>query len=828
MIADFPFTIFPLPTPILALGKILNNGISLLLANTQGKGVEISKQNTGSPNAKVPATGTAKIPSIPTRVNPAVRPTPPTLWEGQEIANTSICSDSDNGVFSGKPGAVTFKNADDTTQAVPDYCVTDTLNGGTPATRTVDSTVEHYCKTPQTDPGAASSSTGDSAYGWIKISCPGGCDKATGACKPNPFAGMTKQEIAKAKNICEGYSEAAIKLSEFKPGATGGARAASAGKTGLPDTSQAERSAGQLTNELLGMPEFAPGAIQTTTAAGAAKASEATIAKAKERKAIMMELAATNPPAFLKYSIAGRAPRNTDPELAKEIESDATLTGNIMVTITESPHFGEEYAGGDGQAKEPLTYQLNTAKMRYAISATDYSRLPAVSGKRMEIKGVAIGNIVVMDSSKSTGIALKSTTTPNENIGPKKFLLVYSHRPGEQQKYMINQDAILANVKKFFQDTTPLDPSFQVMEFEISDYDFYNLGGWGYISPDKTYTSSEKQLALIEEKGINLKDVFAIINVDERVKGQPMGNGTYFGYCNGGTACGTLGKVDVDAGKFSNIQHYTLGEIYITPNIMRGAVALNSNTIIHEIGHNMGANHSLGAHTNSGAGCVIGQYYAYGTGFGNCQLAGGSFEMVDPMGSVYTGLDSGSYTVANQITFGWLTNNNARKVETVTKSGIYTLNNIDSKQGIVALKIPLGTDETTGNPISYTIEYREKKGYNNGYDTVGSLNLPATDVYDGPILYLSGQTYTDNPNAIDNLLIHFQTRNEETANKTGAERKIAILEDRPFYDLENNLAIKALNKTDGSVRIEVALNANCGEYSSTASQANKPANPNVN
>jgi len=121
-------------------------------------------------------------------------------------------------------------------------------------------------------------------------------------------------------------------------------------------------------------------------------------------------------------------------------------------------------------------------------------------------------------------------------------------------------------------------------------------------------------------------------------------------------------------------------------------------TVAHEMGHNLGLYHSHALECGSavtGSSCSSDEY---GDG-------------VDIMGRV-----AGHFTSFQKERLGWLNSNN---IQTVTESGVYSLEPFAAAQGGApkALKVTNGTDPATGLPAWYYVEYRGATGFDEIFST---------------------------------------------------------------------------------------------------------------
>ena len=137
---------------------------------------------------------------------------------------------------------------------------------------------------------------------------------------------------------------------------------------------------------------------------------------------------------------------------------------------------------------------------------------------------------------------------------------------------------------------------------------------------------------------------------------------------------------------------------------INGASAFALRVIAHEIGHGFQLDHSdaleCGAST-LGASCS--------------QLDQASPD--DTMGS-----RAGHYNVFQKERLGWLGTSGMPAITTVTASGRYTIEPLETQTlGVKGLKVAKGIDPATGQPVWYYLEYRQPLGFDAILAGVGTL-----------------------------------------------------------------------------------------------------------
>jgi len=137
---------------------------------------------------------------------------------------------------------------------------------------------------------------------------------------------------------------------------------------------------------------------------------------------------------------------------------------------------------------------------------------------------------------------------------------------------------------------------------------------------------------------------------------------------------------------------------------VNGANAFDQRVIAHEMGHGFQLDHSdaleCGA-TSIGSSCS--------------DLDQASPD--DTMGS-----RAGHFNVFQKERLGWLGTSGMPAITTVTASGRYTLEPLETQTtGVKALKVRQGTDPATGQAVWYYLEYRQAVGFDSILASVGTL-----------------------------------------------------------------------------------------------------------
>lgn len=137
---------------------------------------------------------------------------------------------------------------------------------------------------------------------------------------------------------------------------------------------------------------------------------------------------------------------------------------------------------------------------------------------------------------------------------------------------------------------------------------------------------------------------------------------------------------------------------------VNGANAFDQRVIAHEMGHGFQLDHSDALECG-----------AVSVGDSCSDLDQASPD--DTMGS-----RAGHYNVFQKERLGWLGTSGMPAITTVTASGRYTLEPLETQTtGLKALKIRQGTDPATGQAVWYYLEYRQPVGFDSILASVGTL-----------------------------------------------------------------------------------------------------------
>lgn len=157
--------------------------------------------------------------------------------------------------------------------------------------------------------------------------------------------------------------------------------------------------------------------------------------------------------------------------------------------------------------------------------------------------------------------------------------------------------------------------------------------------------------------------------------------------------------------------------------------------IAHELGHNFGLHHSRALDCGDetlGNSCTINEYG----------------DTYDVMGNP----DIGYFNTFQKEQLGWLNGTHAARTLEVTQSGTYSIFNYEtSDDQPVTIKIPRGTDASTGAMKWFYIEYRQSVGFDD-FLADRSYRFYRGDVTDGIVV----RAATDGDGRSSNLL-HFKT-----------------------------------------------------------------------
>lgn len=223
---------------------------------------------------------------------------------------------------------------------------------------------------------------------------------------------------------------------------------------------------------------------------------------------------------------------------------------------------------------------------------------------------------------------------------------------------------------------------------------------------------------------------------------------------------------------------------------VNGANAFDQRVIAHEMGHGFQLDHSDAL--ECGAASV-------GSTCSDLDQASPD----DTMGS-----RAGHYNVFQKERLGWLGASGMPAITTVTASGRYTLEPLETQTtGVKALKIRQGTDPATGQAVWYYLEYRQAVGFDSILASVGTLTKGVSIIRGMPSNTGSVNTMVDT------------TPESNTLSRLSDFEDGTLLAGRSYTDAGAGVTISVVSADANGAVVDVTVAAGGGGSGGTCTRA---------
>ncbi len=413
------------------------------------------------------------------------------------------------------------------------------------------------------------------------------------------------------------------------------------------------------------------------------------------RKQAMLELARTNPSAFLASVLPEEKRQLVPQSLQSNVEQSGSLEGTLEVFHSddfEHPENSRFYyflnaTGGSPSGRVALK---STIPKTERIELYPVGGFSAISGTKVRFKSAyRLQNVGVANTSSDNVDIIE--TPKLDSVGEQKTLVLlfqYKDSPNPPfTKEEVKKIIFEGQFQKFYK-----EQSYDQVSFSGDVYGWFTLDGEAmdicqsnnFFIAEETINDTLKKLIADNVDVVKYRRIISLYNHPEFLRG-----------------CALIGKVD----RVINGKHLTFSEAFIgrisplAANPVRPfSWSALEDTLSHEMGHNLGLPHANFWHC------------------GNETLSGKCFEIeygnfFDIMGARTSALHLNAYY---KKLLNWLP---PHRVLTISKSGRYTINTLETSSGTVLAEIP--------HPISHTpyiaLEYRQGIGFDQGLSSPGLL-----------------------------------------------------------------------------------------------------------
>lgn len=419
-----------------------------------------------------------------------------------------------------------------------------------------------------------------------------------------------------------------------------------------------------------------------------------------ERKKVLLELAKTNPEAFLAAMMSDAARKSVPQSLQKDVEVDATLTGTLEVYHADDfahPeksryfYFLNTTGGGSPSGKVSLKSVIPGAPSSNGrIELYPTEAVSFVSGTRIRIRGYQIENILVSRVGKTNLQTLSEAPRVLDAVGEQKMLVLLLQFTDSPVKPFTATEA-----KDIFINGRTND--FYKEQSYGKAYFSGDLHGW----IDLTRASNDCSSVDVSDPTITkylINNRIDLGKYDRLVFAINSSCSRFGGYSS-------VGRWGVAFnGQNYNLSYALIAELSSFKNMDSGSVPFSRVDFIlsHELGHSLGLSHAYGLDCND-------------------EILHGDCKRVD-YGNVFDALGNQHYTLHfnayNKQFLNWIT---PQETLTIEKSGRYTLNPLENKNSA----IKLAEIKTKSGIIPFILEYRQPIGFdaNLNADSVKSNQL---------------------------------------------------------------------------------------------------------